>query len=296
MTKRLVCIGECMLELAPSGEDAMFRRAFAGDSFNTAWYAKRLRPDWAVDYVTGAGDDAASGQMLDFIAGCGIGVDHVQRVAGRTVGLYMIELQDGERSFSYWRGQSAAKALAADVAALRAAVAGADIVYFSGITLAVLEGDGRENLLRVMREVRDAGATVAFDPNLRPKLWTNDANMCAAIMSAAAVSDLVLPSHEDEATFFGDADPAATLERYQSAGASVVVVKNGAGEVLFSQDSETGVHRPCVVSVVVDSTAAGDSFNAGFFASMDKGIAPAVAAACELSAKVIGARGALVEH
>ncbi len=296
MTKRLVCIGECMLELAPTGAEATFRRAFAGDSFNTAWYAKRLRPEWAVEYVTGAGDDAASAQMLEFMTAHGIGVDHVQRVPGRTVGLYMIELQDGERSFSYWRGQSAAKALAADVAALRAAVAGADIVYFSGITLAVLEGAGRGNLLSVMREARAAGALVAFDPNLRPKLWADEAEMCAAIMNAAAASDLVLPSHEDEATFFGDADPAATLARYQDAGASMVVVKNGAGDVLFSEGAETRVHRPDAVAQVVDSTAAGDSFNAGFFAALDQGIAPAVAAACALSAKVIGARGALVEH
>lgn len=284
-----------MLELAPAAQDGMFKRAFAGDTFNTAWYAKRLRPDWDVDYVTGAGDDAASEQMLGYIAGCGIGVEHVQRVAGRTVGLYMIELQDGERSFSYWRGQSAARALAQDAAALARAVAGADIVYFSGISLAVLEGDGRANLLGVMRDARAAGALVAFDPNLRPKLWQSDAEMCGAIMQAAAVSDMVLPSHEDEATFFGDADPAATLARYQGAGCTSVVVKNGAGEVLFAEGGETGVHTPKVVSSVVDSTAAGDSFNAGFFAAHEGGMAQAVASACALSAQVIGARGALVE-
>ena len=93
---RVVCIGECMVELAPAG-DGLLRQGFAGDSFNTAWYLRQLRPDWVVDYVSRVGVDAISGAMLDFMAGAGIGTAHVARVADRTVGLYLITLNKGER-------------------------------------------------------------------------------------------------------------------------------------------------------------------------------------------------------
>ena len=121
---RVVCVGECMVELAPAG-DGLLRQGFAGDTFNTAWYLKRLRPDWQVDYLSAVGSDAISDAMLGFMAAAGIGTDHVARRTERTVGLYLITLDKGERSFSYWRSQSAARTLADDPVALAHGMAGA---------------------------------------------------------------------------------------------------------------------------------------------------------------------------
>lgn len=155
---------------------------YAGDTFNTAWYVRQLQPGWQVDYVTAVGRDAISDQMLAFFRSEGIGTEGIQRVDGRTVGLYLIALSGGERRFAYWRGQSAARQLAADHNGLPAAVGRPDILYFSGITLAVLEGAGRQNLCRVISEARQSGSLVVFDPNLRPALWPDRATMCDAIM------------------------------------------------------------------------------------------------------------------
>lgn len=286
-----------MVEMAPAGATGDFQLSYAGDTFNTAYYLHALRPDWKLDYASRVGDDAISQQMIDFIASHGIGVEHVLQSAGQTVGLYMISLQDGERSFSYWRGQSAAKQLAAQDADLAAAVARADIVYFSGITLAILDAPGRARLLRAASDARRAGAVIAFDPNLRPKLWSDNGTMCEAIMQAAAISDIVLPSHDDEATHFGDADPQATLARYRQAGSTTIVVKNGDGPILYSYDGGEGVFEPPAVKQVVDSTAAGDSFNAAILAGFEPAtdIGPDVEHACALAGKVICGRGALVD-
>ncbi len=136
MTKRFVSIGEAMIEMS-GGEGGMYRLGYAGDTLNTAWYAKALLPeDWQVDYVTALGDDMYSGEMRAFIAKAGIGTDRIQTIANRRPGLYMIHQEKGDRHFTYWRGQSAAKQLADDVEALEAAVVGADTVYFSGISMA----------------------------------------------------------------------------------------------------------------------------------------------------------------
>ena len=109
---RVLAIGECMAELAPAEAPGNYRLGFAGDTFNTAWYLARLRPDMAVSFQTAIGTDAISRQLREAVAGCGIGTDHIRTVPDRTVGLYLITLTNGERSFSYWRDHSAARLLA----------------------------------------------------------------------------------------------------------------------------------------------------------------------------------------
>ena len=296
MKKRLISVGECMIEVAPAAQDGLFQMAFAGDTLNTAWYLKRLKADWDIDYLTAIGRDRASENLKDFLKDAGLGVDHVQTDEARTVGLYMIELSEGERSFSYWRSVSAARLLAKDQVILDAAFLSQDVVYFSAITLAILEGEGLNNFLSALGRARADGAQIVFDPNLRPALWPSVEAMCDAVMRAARTSDMVLPSHDDEATFFGDKNPAATLDRYLSAGATAVVVKNGGGEILYSDAGRKGVVHPEPIHEVVDTTAAGDSFNAGFLAQYaDDDIETAIKAGCILAGKVICGRGALVE-
>jgi len=114
-----LALGECMVEIAPA-EGGLCRQGFAGDTFNAAWYARRALPGaWTVDYATQVGRDAVSDAMLAFMAGEGIGTGSILRREDRTVGLYLLSLKDGERSFSYWRGQSAARMLAEDPARLQ---------------------------------------------------------------------------------------------------------------------------------------------------------------------------------
>lgn len=296
MADRFVSIGECMVEMAPQ-PDGHYAMGYAGDTFNTAWYARAcLPPGWQVDYLTAVGQDAVSDRMVDFMAAAGIGTAHVTRANGRTVGLYLIQLQGGERSFCYWRSASAARTLADDPVSVADALSGAHLAYSSGITLAILEPAARAHLAKALTRARAAGTRVAFDPNLRPRLWPSEAAMCEAITQAAGLADIVLPSFEDEARHFGDATPEATAARYHTAGAATVVVKDGAGEILYSDPNGQQRYSPPPISPVVDTTAAGDSFNAGFLAAWatGQGAAAAMAAGAAVAGRVIGARGALV--
>lgn len=296
MTDRFVSIGECMVEMAPQ-PDGHYAMGFAGDTLNTAWYARAcLSKGWQVDYLSAVGQDAVSDRMVAFMQGAGIGTQHIARVPGRTVGLYLIELQGAERSFSYWRSTSAARCLADDPQALALALNGAALAYVSGITLAILAPPARTRLMQALAEARATGTRIAFDPNLRPRLWSSEAEMCQTITQVAALSDIVLPSFEDEARHFHDADPAATRARYHAAGAGTVVVKNGADATLYSDRSVLVHHTPPKVDKVVDTTAAGDSFNAGFLAAWLAGQDPvsAMAAGAAVAGRVIGTRGALV--
>lgn len=294
---RFLALGECMVEMAPLADAGTYQLGFAGDTMNTAWYLRRLLPPaHSVAYLTAVGRDAASDQMRAFLGDAGIDTSHIQLHPDRTVGLYMIQLHNGERSFSYWRGQSAARTLAQDPAKIAAALATTDIAYLSGITLAILDPADRGHLLEALRAFRTAGGTVIFDPNLRPRLWSDTTAMTDAIMQAARISDIVLPSFEDEATYFADADPAATATRYAAAGATTVIVKNGADAILAWVSGAQSTHPTVRATHIVDTTSAGDSFNAGFIAGYITGAdtAAAIQTGARLAAQVVQARGALV--
>ena len=291
---RLVFVGECMVEIAPDG--AAYRKGFAGDTFNMAWYARHLAPaDWQVDFASAIGTDAISNEMAGFISAQSIGTDHLFRKSDRSVGLYLISLQDGERSFSYWRSHSAARLLAEDPVALAGALRDADLACLSGITLAILDADGRATLAAALRDLRRAGGRVAFDPNIRPRLWPSAAEMRDTITRFAALSDVVLASFDDEAGHFGDADAQATVARYRAAGAGGVIVKNGPDPVCaILGGTEVQVQTPPVARIT-DSTAAGDSFNAAFLVSHLSGasLSQAIAAGTALAGQVIQYPGAL---
>lgn len=298
MAKRFVSIGECMIEMS-GGEGGMYKLGYAGDTLNTAWYMRALLPeDWQVDYVTALGDDLYSGQMHAFLEKAGIGTGHIQTIAGKRPGLYMIHQEKGDRVFTYWRGQSAAKQLADDREALDAALDGADMVYFSGISMAILAPRARGRLMRAIVKARDKGARVVFDTNLRPALWTSPEVMKSCLTAAAHIADIVLPTHTDEAPLFGDVDTAATAQRYLDIGVDEVVAKDGAKPALvMTQAGERAEVAATKAEKVVDATGAGDSFNGGYLSARIAGASPqeAVRRGHEVAGIVIGHKGALVD-
>ncbi len=293
-----VSVGECMIEMS-GGEEGTYRLGYAGDTLNTAWYARaRLPADWTVDYVTALGDDMYSGQMRAFFEANGIGTSRIQTIANRRPGLYLIHQAHGDRHFTYWRGQSAAKHLADDAGALNAALAGADIAYFSGISLAILDARSRGRLMKALHLAREGGARIVFDPNERPALWTSARVMGSTIAAGSIIADVVLPTFPDEQALFGDASPQAVAERYMSWGAEEVVVKNGAEPAFVASREAQGWVAPKSGAKSVDPTGAGDSFNGAYLAARARGMTPleAAEAAHATAAIVIGHKGALVPH
>ncbi|MDQ7776680.1 MAG: sugar kinase [Paracoccus aminovorans] len=299
MSGRILSIGEAMVELSGAGQPDLWRLGIAGDTLNTAWYVRRLLPEsWQVAYCSRVGRGEFSQRMIDFLATEGIDASHVSRDPTREIALYAISLKDGERSFSYWRDTSAAKRLADDPAALAEAMRDADIAYFSGITLGILPEAGRTALLHALAAARKDGTQVVFDPNLRPRLWPDATTMRREIEAAAGIADLVLPSFDDERDFFADFDPQATVARYLAHGAGQVLVKAGGGPVHYGGREGAGVIDGLPREVPVDTTSAGDSFNAGYLAARLVGvdIPEAIRRAHDLSRKVIRQRGALVRE
>jgi hypothetical protein len=111
--KHVACVGECLIEFNGIPFSTSIRQTFGGDSLNTALYLARLAGE-AIDvkYLTVLGTDALSEGMLRSWEAEGIDTSTVLRDPSRLPGLYWIQVGErGERSFLYWRGESAARYL-----------------------------------------------------------------------------------------------------------------------------------------------------------------------------------------
>ena len=294
---RIALIGECMIELQHRA-DGSLQQSFGGDTLNAAVYLRRELGDiGSVDYVTALGDDSFSDAMCAQWQEEGLGLGRVQRLPGRLPGLYCIQTDaDGERKFLYWRNEAAVRDCFTTPAAepILAALPGYDVVYFSGITLAVIGDSGRARLLKALIETRRRGGKVVFDNNYRPRLWASVDVAREAYRTVLAEVDLALLTEDDELALFGYADSEQVFAAYPAI--AEVVVKRGAQACLIRCNGERFAVPALKVEKVVDTTAAGDSFSAAYLASRLKAGSPEAAALAghRLASRVIQVPGALI--
>jgi 2-dehydro-3-deoxygluconokinase len=297
---RVAAVGECMLELTHRDERTL-ALGYGGDTLNTALYLARTaaKRDIAVDYVTALGDDPMSETMLEVWQAEGIGTGRVARLPRRLPGLYLIRTGEaGERRFFYWRGEAAVRALfqGPETEPLLAALGEYDALYFSGVTLAILAPEARERFRGALATARSRGRLVAFDTNYRPALWPDPAAARAVFATFLPVISLALPTFEDEQAVFGDGDAETTARRYAAGGVPEVAVKRGAqGCVILANCKLTDLPVPNPVKAV-DTTAAGDGFNAGYLAARLGGASPerAARAGHGLAGAVVQYPGAII--
>ena len=274
MSGRIVVIGEGMLELARNGED--WRLAYGGDTLNTAIHLARAGHDTA--YLTALGSDPLSADLKAQWAAEGLDVSLVLYHPTRSTGLYAISTDaKGERSFTYWRDSSAARELFAldGIEPVLAKAAQARLLAFSLISLAILPDAGRESLLKLAGQVRASGGQVAFDGNYRPRLWRDAAEAAQWRDRAIASADIGLPTLEDEVALGSAPDAAAVARHWQALGCGEVVVKLGAEGCLLP-DGQT-LPPPARLDPV-DTSGAGDAFNAGYLGARLNGAASSDAA------------------
>jgi 2-dehydro-3-deoxygluconokinase len=295
---KIASIGECMLELsAAQGQPDLRRLGFGGDTLNTAVYLARL--DVPVDYVTALGDDPYSERMIGAWRDEKVGTELVQRVAGRLPGLYMIEVDErGERRFFYWRQQAPAREIFGNdcTADLCQALLKYEWLYLSGISLSLYGEAGRERLFDLLRQFRAQGGKVAFDSNYRPRAWPSVEVARRETEDQLALTDLVLSSLEDETGLHGVKSAEEACDLVHGFGPRTVVVKQGGEGCVVSINGRKTIVPAIKVDRIVDATAAGDSFNAGFLAATLEGEDPLQAAMLghRCAAIVIGHHGAIV--
>lgn len=294
---RVASLGECMIELSDLGAaDGRVAMGVAGDTLNSAIYLARCCQGAAieVDYLTALGVDQLSERIVEAIQAEGVGTSSIARLDGKLPGIYAIELDDaGERSFRYWRSQSAARTMLDEGAISLDTLQSYDVLCLSAITLAILSEAARRTLMQTCAQMKASGKVVVFDSNYRPALW-RDAQEARDVISAMwNATSVGLPSRDDEAALWPDETPDQLFARLNL---PEIAMKDGAsGPWLW-----TGEALPkasfAAASKVVDTTSAGDAFNAGYLAGRLRGhgLQEAAHIGHALACAVIGEKGAII--
>ncbi len=290
-----------MLEVQANGfGPAAF--SYGGDTFNTATYLRRCsKPeDLQVGYATGLGQDPLSQKLMHQWATQGLDLSCVQKMEGKLPGMYLIETDGtGERRFHFWRENSAARDyFKVLITPLEQQASQIDCLYFSGISLAILDREARSRLFDLLARLKQSGKQVVFDNNYRPRLWPDVATTQAVFEQAFAVSTMVLITADDHQEVFALESLAAAVAHAQALPIKEIVIKRGSQPTLVWTDGMSDWQAAPAQQVlkVIDTTAAGDSFAAGYLSRRLLGHSPTMAAEFgnRVAARVIQHRGAII--
>ena len=295
LVNSIAVIGEAMLELS----DHTSELKFAGDSLNTAIYLKRElnNKENIVAYFSAVGDDSNSKKMLEYIESEDIATDFIEKRAKLKPGMYKIETNNkGERSFKYWRNKSAARSLFSKPNIVKFEdLLKFDLVYISAISIAILPINIQEDLLNFLSEFRQKGGLIVFDSNYRETLWNSKKAARLIISRYWQIVDVALPSLDDEKNIFDFKTQEEVLKNLKQLGVKFGALKRGS-EGPYSLSSHNDMINYDVVSKVKDTTAAGDSFNGAYLASLINGLSQEISLVSghKLASRVIKFNGAII--
>lgn len=297
---QFAAIGEAMIELSHQQEKTL-KMSFAGDSLNTSVYLARLTSftQTQINYITLLGADPYSEMMLNEWQQEGINTNAIDQLSHKLPGLYLIRTDEtGERTFYFYRSQSAARELFSleHAKKVEPILLQMNYLYLSNITLAILDKEKYQRLFAILTKAKQKGISIIFDTNYRPSLWSSVDAAQSATKEIMRLVDISLVTFDDEKKLFGDHTPAHCAKRIHQFGAKEVIVKCGAEPCIVSVGGEQYEVPAQPVQKVVDTTSAGDAFNAGYLAARWQNHSPQEAArsAHTLASTVIQHPGAII--
>ncbi|MFP6559121.1 sugar kinase [Paraburkholderia sp. B3] len=279
----VVTYGEAMAmfvaaEAGPLAQVSHFTKRAAGAELNVATGLARL--GFRVGWVSRVGADSFGQFVRDVLEEEGINARCVSVDTRFPTGFQLKSKNDdgSDPAVEYFRRGSAASRLS-PYDFQRDYVLGARHLHLSGVAPAI-SSTSRELAFKLAREMRAAGRTITFDPNLRPTLWNTREEMTSTLNELAAYADWVLPGVSEGRVLTGSDDPDTIARFYLARGARGVVVKLGAqGAWYRTSEGAHGLVKAQPVARVVDTVGAGDGFAVGVISALLEGrpLAQAVA-------------------
>lgn len=262
----------------PLAQATQFTKRIAGADLNVAVGLSRL--GFRVGYVSRVGRDSFGDYVLETLAREQIDASCVAVDPQYPTGFQLKSRADdgSDPRVEYFRKGSAASRLSrADYVADY--VIGAHHLHLTGVAPAI-SASSCELAFHLAKEMRAAGRSISFDPNLRPTLWPSAVEMASTLNALAALSDWVLPGLAEGRQLTGYDTPADIARFYLERGVRGVAIKLGAAGAYYqTADGAEGMADGVRVERVVDTVGAGDGFAVGVVSALLEGQSPEQAVA-----------------
>jgi len=298
---RVVAIGEIIVDFVstepvPYTKARTFEKCFGGAPMNTAVGVSRLGVSAGV--VTAVGGDPFGDFLVEVLRENKVDVSNVKRKEGRRTSITFVanEPATGERTFLFyrkpWTGETADSSLEREDIDPNY-ISRAEVLHISGFALS--QQPSRGAIFHAIRIAQESDVAVSFDPTLRSDVWNSEEILRRTYRKALELSDIATFSREEAQFVLGTAEPNKAASKALKLGPRTVGIKLGAqGSFVKTADGEV-IKKPALSVKPVDTTGAGDGWNAGFLIGICEGwdLEKSVTVANAVGALVVTRRGAI---
>ena len=296
MKTKICSVGECMIEIANT-KNNIFQQSFAGDTLNFCNYIDKKYFD--VSFLTAIGKTSVNRSVLEFINSKKISTKLIKQVNSHEIGLYLIKNRNnGEKQFFYWRDNSAAKNYfnKIDFVSLFKNLKNFDYIYLSGITLSIIDPSKISNFVDLLNLLKNKKVKIIFDFNIRINRWTKK-NLNNFLHSILNFVDICFVSGEDLKFWKNDNSLSNFEKLINKYKIDHGIFRKNAELTYAIQNKKKYTIRNKFIRKVIDTSGAGDGFNAAYVSNFIIHNDPALALkeASLLGSKIIMQKGAIVD-
>ena len=262
----ILCCGEALIDMIPaatvSGEHG-FVPYSGGAIFNTAIALGRL--DVQAGLLTGLSTDMFGEQLTATLQVSHVSTAHII-YSDRPTTLAFVQLQDGHATYNFVDENTAGRMLRPED--MPDLLPGVPALYFGGISLAC---EPCADAYAALLDRHGSNRAVMLDPNIRPDFITDHTRYRSRLNRMIAQADIVKVSDEDLNWIIpGPESPGEKIPLLPTTGPAIVIVtKGGAGATGYLADG-AAVSVTVRTVEVVDTVGAGDTFNAGVLAQLER--------------------------
>ncbi|MCX8170563.1 MAG: sugar kinase [Candidatus Bathyarchaeota archaeon] len=273
----IVGIGEVLIDFIATEpvsyiEASTFRKFFGGAPMNTLVGAVRL--GLTAGAITVVGDDPFGHFLLRELERNGVDVSRVKvkRNVRTTLAFVVNDPETGERMFIFYRspwikGTSVDSLSPEDIDYNY--ISSAKILHVSGFALSV--NPSRKAILNAIKYAKERGIKVSFDPTLRLDVWRTERTIRSVYNKVLKFSDIAMFSREEAEFTFGTSEPEKAADKALRYGVEIVGIKLGEKGALVKTRDGRRVFAPAFKVKPVDTTGAGDGWNAGLILGIIRG-------------------------
>ncbi|MEM2129509.1 MAG: sugar kinase [Candidatus Bathyarchaeia archaeon] len=301
MRPEVVGIGEVLIDFVATEpvsyiEVPAFQKCFGGAPMNTLVGIARLGSSSGA--ITAVGEDPFGQFLIQELKRNNVDTSQVKIKKGTLTTLAFVanEPKTGERSFIFyrkpWVSGTSDSALSIDDIDIEY-IKGAEILHVSGFALS--QNPSRKAIIYAVKQAKKEGVKVSFDPTLRLDVWSSEHAIRKFYSLMLRLSDIATFSREEYSFLFGTANPKKAAEKCLRRGVKIVGIKLGVNGAFIMTKEGQIINVPAFKVKAVDTTGAGDGWNAGFLVGiLNKwDLKTCVTVANAVGALVVTKRGAI---